>query len=117
MSPKIAGAMAATTKYDVTVRLIFDTDTSSASDRDVMAGKKINDDNGEKHAANVLSKIMRHFRCLLNPEYGNCSVSVVIASSVAGERTVVALSSVTPGGEVRCADIVSMSSSGIVFGY
>jgi hypothetical protein len=76
ISPKIAGAIAATTRYDVTVRLIFETDTSKASESEVMAGKKMKDDRGENDAAKELKKMISHLRRLLKAEYGGGSVSV-----------------------------------------
>jgi len=50
-SPKSAGANPATIMYDVMVRLIRPTGTCSAWDKSSMAGKKMNDDKGEKLAA------------------------------------------------------------------
>lgn len=80
ISPKIAGATAATTRYDVTVRLIFETDTSKDSESDVIAGKKMKDDRGENDAAKLLKKMISHLRLLLKAEYDGISVSVTRVS-------------------------------------
>lgn len=52
------------------VRLILPVETLSESDNAVMAGKKMNDDNGENEAANVLNKMMSRLWVLVKDEYG-----------------------------------------------
>jgi hypothetical protein len=52
------------------VRLILAVETLRESDKAVMAGKKMKDDNGENEAANVLRKMMSHFCLLGKDEYG-----------------------------------------------
>ena len=48
------------------VRLIFWTDTCRLTDKALIAGKKMNDDSGEKVAAKVIIKTIERFWILVN---------------------------------------------------